>query len=171
MGLLWGRVSSVWLIHDVKLAKQIQLGPQLLPGASGDVLETLNIDGNIDAAFVHLQRWTHLLEVIKHAKYEARPFVMLSSTPAAMKHRGSANTLWVCDSISETDWHHCWLLRERNTKSLALVFLKMCKITSVSQKHHEKYFSTVGFCVLSQARVIKVLERVIRLCRQITVII
>ena len=54
MGLLGGCMSSVWLIHDVKLAKQIQLGLQLLPGASGDVWETLNIDGNIDATFVLL---------------------------------------------------------------------------------------------------------------------
>lgn len=54
MGLLGGCVSSLWLIHDVKLAKQIQLDPQLLLGTSGDALETLNIDGNIDATFVHL---------------------------------------------------------------------------------------------------------------------
>lgn len=79
MRLLGGCVSSVWLIHDVELAKQIQLGLQLLPGASGDVLEILNIDGNIDATFVLLQRWTHLLKVITNAKYEARPFIILSS--------------------------------------------------------------------------------------------
>lgn len=39
MGLLGACVSSVWLIRDVKLAKQIQLGLQLLPGVSGDVLD------------------------------------------------------------------------------------------------------------------------------------
>lgn len=109
MGLLGGCVSSVWLIHDVKLAKQIQLGLQLLPGASGDVLETLNIDGNIDATFVRLaKRWTHLLEVITHAKYEA------GSIRHAERHGGnscppsgrgnteaSANTLQVCDLTSQ----------------------------------------------------------------------
>lgn len=101
MGLLGGCVSSVWLIHDVKLAKQIQLGLQLLPGASGDVLEMLNIDGNIDATFVHLQRWTHLLKVITNAKYEACVFVILSSRAdtqsVVMKRqrRGSANELQV----------------------------------------------------------------------------
>lgn len=85
MRLLGGCVSSVWLIHDVKLAKQIQLGLQLLPGASGDVLETLNIDGNIDATFVHPQRWTHLLKVITNAKYEVCPFVMLSFRAATLQ--------------------------------------------------------------------------------------
>lgn len=88
MGLLGGCVSSVWLIHDVKLAKQIQLGLQLVPGASGDVWETLNIDGNIDATFVHLQRWTHLLKLITNAKYEGRPSITGNST-AAIK-RGHA---------------------------------------------------------------------------------
>ena len=76
---LWGRrVSSLRLIHDVKLAKQIQLGSQLLPGASGDISETLNIDGNIDATFALLQRWTRLLKVITNAKYDARQLVLLS---------------------------------------------------------------------------------------------
>lgn len=84
MRLLGGCVSSVWLIRDVKPAKQIQLGLQLFPGASGDVLKTLNIDGNIDATFVHHQRWTHLLKVFTNAKYEACPFVMLSSRAATL---------------------------------------------------------------------------------------
>lgn len=104
MGLLGGCVSSVWLIHDVKLAKQIQLGLQLLPGASGDVLETLNIDGNIDATFVHLQRWTHLLKVITHAKYEACPFVMLSDYTVTGTQRGSADALQVCLGL----WFDSW---------------------------------------------------------------
>lgn len=85
MGLLGGCVSSVWLIHDVKLAKQIQLGLQLLPGASGDVLEMLNIDGNIDATFFHLQRWTHLLKVITNAKHVACPFILLRRCCAVIK--------------------------------------------------------------------------------------
>lgn len=56
MGLLGDCVSSLRQTHDVKLPKQIQLPTPLLPTASGDVLVMLNIDGNIDATFVHLQR-------------------------------------------------------------------------------------------------------------------
>lgn len=61
MELLGGRVSSVWLMHDVRVAKQIQLGPQLLPGATG---ETLNIDGNTDGALVHPARGERIPAVI-----------------------------------------------------------------------------------------------------------
>lgn len=93
MGLLGGCVSSVWLIHDVKLAKQIQLGLQLLPGASGDVLEMLNIDGNIDATFFHLQRWTHLLKVITNAKHVAWPFILLRRNMLCCHKKGQTEVL------------------------------------------------------------------------------
>lgn len=74
MGLLGACVSSVWLIRDVNLAKQIQLGLQLLPGISGDVSAMLNIDGNKD----RLQRWPHLLEVITNSEAAACPQDVLS---------------------------------------------------------------------------------------------
>lgn len=91
MGLLGDCVSSLRQTHDVKLPKQIQLPTPLLPTASGDVLVMLNIDGNIDATFVHLQRWTHLFKVITDAKYEACPFTASSDYWKKLEERVYCN--------------------------------------------------------------------------------